>query len=179
MRSGEYRAFRDIFIPPFRDWAPLNSSIAEGRYLLFGLCRALHPETVVEIGSARGYSTYALALACQQNGRGKVYAIDPHEPNPWTDHGPEEAHENYEFLLARLKEYELAPTWCEVIRARSLDASRAWNKPIDLLFIDGDHTYEGVKGDFEAFRPWLHQFSVVVFHDSLWDSGACPASSRS
>ena len=45
----------------------------------------MHPETVVEIGSARGYSTYALALACQQNGRGKVYAIDPHEPNPWTD----------------------------------------------------------------------------------------------
>jgi predicted O-methyltransferase YrrM len=171
LTSGQRRAFCDLFMPPFRLRVESESGLGEAVYLLFGLCRAMQPETVVEIGTARGYSTYALALACQQNGRGKVYGIDPHEPNRWTDGGPDLAHDNYEFLLAHLKEYELAPTWCEVIRARSLETSQWWDKPIDLLFIDGDHTYEGVKGDFEAFLPWLREDSVVVFHDSMWPGG--------
>jgi predicted O-methyltransferase YrrM len=127
----------------------------------------MKPETVVEIGSSRGYSTCALSLACRENGRGKVYAIDPHDSNIFTE-GGFEGPENFEFLLSRLKDYELTPDWCEVIRARSLDASQTWDKPIDLLFIDGDHSYEGVKGDFEMFRPWLRQHSVVAFHDSMW-----------
>jgi predicted O-methyltransferase YrrM len=171
--SGEHRAFSDLFIPPFRGYVNVNwwSGLGDAMYVLFGLCKAMNPETVVEIGSGRGYSTCALALACQQNGRGKVYAIDPHTPNRWTDYGPDKALEHYEFLLARLKEYELTPTWCEVIRALSLEAAKGWNKPIDLLFIDGDHTYEAVKGDFEAFRPWLREHSMVAFHDSLWEGG--------
>ena len=36
------------------------------------------------------------------------------------------------------------------------------------MFIDGDHTYEGVKLDFESFRPWLTGNSLVVFHDTMW-----------
>ena len=40
---------------------------------------------------------------------------------------------------------------------------------IDLIFIDGDHTYEGVKRDWELFLPHLSEFGVVVFHDTLWD----------
>jgi predicted O-methyltransferase YrrM len=166
--SGEYRALSDLFVPPFCQWVPWYSALDEGMHALFGICRAMKPETVVEIGSARGYSTCALALACQQNGRGKVYAIDPHDSNPYTACGPDKAPENYEFLLSRLKDYELTPDWCEVIRSTSSEVSRVWNKPIDLLFIDGDHSYECVKSDFEAFRPWLRELSLVAFHDSMW-----------
>lgn len=39
--------------------------------------------------------------------------------------------------------------------------------PYDLAFIDGDHSYEAVKGDFEALRPLARDF---IFHDSQWDS---------
>jgi len=35
----------------------------------------------------------------------------------------------------------------------------------DLIFIDGDHTYEGVKKDFEMYRGLLSPNGIIVFHD--------------
>jgi len=35
----------------------------------------------------------------------------------------------------------------------------------DLIFIDGDHQYEGVKKDFENYRPLLSDRGVIIFHD--------------
>ena len=40
-------------------------------------------------------------------------------------------------------------------------------KKIDFLFIDGDHTYEGVKSDFENYKKFLKGGSVVGFHDII------------
>lgn len=39
------------------------------------------------------------------------------------------------------------------------------NKQIDILFIDGDHTYEGVKRDFQMYSPLVKKNGIVVFHD--------------
>jgi len=36
---------------------------------------------------------------------------------------------------------------------------------IDFLFIDGDHTYEGVKADFEMYSPLVRCGGLVAFHD--------------
>ena len=38
---------------------------------------------------------------------------------------------------------------------------------IDFLFIDGDHTYEGVKQDFEMYSPLLNKNGIIAFHDSV------------
>lgn len=40
-----------------------------------------------------------------------------------------------------------------------------WEKPIDLLFIDGDHSTEGVRGDIEIWTPHLAESGVVLLHD--------------
>ena len=37
---------------------------------------------------------------------------------------------------------------------------------IGLIFIDGDHSYEAVKFDFDRFSPWLTPSGIVVFHDA-------------
>lgn len=37
--------------------------------------------------------------------------------------------------------------------------------PLDLLFIDGDHHYEGVKKDFEMYAPLVKSGGIVMFHD--------------
>ena len=37
--------------------------------------------------------------------------------------------------------------------------------PLDFLFIDGDHTYEGVKRDFEMYSPLVRKGGVIAFHD--------------
>jgi len=36
---------------------------------------------------------------------------------------------------------------------------------LDLLFIDGDHTYDGVKLDFEMYSPLVKPGGIVAFHD--------------
>jgi predicted O-methyltransferase YrrM len=40
-------------------------------------------------------------------------------------------------------------------------------RQLDLLFIDGDHTYEGVKSDFEMYSPLARDGAVIAFHDIL------------
>lgn len=39
-------------------------------------------------------------------------------------------------------------------------------KPIDFLFIDGDHSYEGVKMDYEMYGPLVRSGGLIAFHDN-------------
>jgi hypothetical protein len=41
-----------------------------------------------------------------------------------------------------------------------------WRVPVALLWIDGDHRYDGVRRDFESWRPHLIQGATVVFDDA-------------
>jgi cephalosporin hydroxylase len=43
-----------------------------------------------------------------------------------------------------------------------------WNSPIDVLLIDGDHSYEGVKADYEKYMPFVKDGGVILIHDILW-----------
>lgn len=48
-----------------------------------------------------------------------------------------------------------------IARVRALLAGR----PFDFLFIDGDHSYEGVKKDFFLFQPLVRPGGIIAFHD--------------
>jgi predicted O-methyltransferase YrrM len=48
---------------------------------------------------------------------------------------------------------------------RALDA-----RPLDVLFIDGDHRYEGVRADFERYTPLVRHGGIVAFHDIVPDA---------
>ena len=39
------------------------------------------------------------------------------------------------------------------------------DKPLDFLFIDGDHTYNGVRADFEMYAPLVRSGGIIAFHD--------------
>ena len=39
------------------------------------------------------------------------------------------------------------------------------SKKIDVLFIDGDHSYKGVKMDFEMYAPLVKKNGIIAFHD--------------
>ncbi len=41
------------------------------------------------------------------------------------------------------------------------------NRKIDVLFIDGDHSYKGVKQDFEIFSPLVKTGGMIAFHDII------------
>lgn len=43
-------------------------------------------------------------------------------------------------------------------------------QPLDYLFIDGDHRYEGVKSDFEMYGPMVRKGGMIAFHDIVTGS---------
>jgi len=42
-------------------------------------------------------------------------------------------------------------------------------RKVDFLFIDGDHSYEGVKKDFEVYSPLVRKGGIIAFHDIIPD----------
>ncbi|MGH7855180.1 MAG: class I SAM-dependent methyltransferase [Candidatus Binatia bacterium] len=53
----------------------------------------------------------------------------------------------------------------------SEQAARGWNKPIRLLWIDGDHRYEAAKLDFTLWDPYLVEAGILAMHDSIRKAG--------
>ncbi len=47
------------------------------------------------------------------------------------------------------------------VRNRTIDHGPQY----DLIFIDGDHTYEGVRKDFEMYGPLITPGGIIAFHD--------------
>ncbi len=155
LRSREFRVERFDFY----------SGLGDSAWLLYGLARSKKPKVCVEIGSARGKSACFIGLALLRNGGGKLYAIDPHNPTDWNDTN---AVDSFPIINRHLQAAGVAE-FVEIIRKTSVDAAKDWKQKIDLIFIDGDHSYEGVKRDWELFLPYLSEFGVVVFHDTIWD----------
>jgi cephalosporin hydroxylase len=42
-------------------------------------------------------------------------------------------------------------------------------KQIDFMFLDGDHTYEGVKRDYELYSPLVRKGGIIALHDIALD----------
>lgn len=141
------------------------SGLGGGGWLLHGLVHALQPEVCVEIGSARGFSACHIGLALKELGRGKLYAIDPHEATAWNDDG---SVQTYAAMTENLSRFGVSAQ-VQIMRGYSRELAADWKLPIDLLFIDGDHSYEGVRSDWELYSPHLKSEGVAVFHDTAWE----------
>jgi predicted O-methyltransferase YrrM len=52
-------------------------------------------------------------------------------------------------------------------RAETLSKVKAWldNKQFDFLFIDGDHSHQGVAADYEMYGPLVRSGGIIAFHD--------------
>jgi hypothetical protein len=93
-----------------------------------------------------------------------VYAIEPHEEFTAVlggKFGPADRGAFYKAMI---------DTSCyQVVRLVNLSSEIVapnWNKKISLLWIDGDHTYSGVKKDFECWLPHLTPEAIIAFDDS-------------
>jgi len=53
----------------------------------------------------------------------------------------------------------------------SEEAAQGWNKPIRLLWIDGDHRYESTKLDFTLWEPFLVEGGILAMHDIIRKPG--------
>ncbi|HLI58890.1 MAG TPA: class I SAM-dependent methyltransferase [Solirubrobacteraceae bacterium] len=51
--------------------------------------------------------------------------------------------------------------------ARSQDVGRAWRGPaVDFVFVDGDHSAEGCREDWEMWHPHIRPGGAIAFHDA-------------
>lgn len=129
---------------------------------LAAIIKELKPKTVLEIGTAKGGTLF---LACRlADPQALVISIDL----PGGDFGggyPEWKVPLYRTFslpqqtLHLLREDSHAPATLEKIK------TILGNRQVDYLFIDGDHTYEGVKQDFQMFSPLVRPGGVIAFHD--------------
>lgn len=126
---------------------------------------AENPAVMLEIGSFKGKSAVALATVAQELGLPPLVSVDPHTAPSATDPGLEEG-SSYEAFLAAIERAGVRE-WVEAHRETSAEAAREWARPIRLLWIDGDHTWEGARADFDAFAPFLAPGGIVAVHDTL------------
>ncbi len=137
-------------------------------HLLYSLARhGAGSGAIVEIGSAWGRSTIVMAAASKRAGREKVYAIDPHTGDPWYLQTIDQPHafSSLEQFTINIRRFAV-DDWVVPVVAPSGEAAR--RLPVDqirLLYIDGLHTYEGVKDDIEGWVPRVITGGVVVFDD--------------
>ncbi|HYM56313.1 MAG TPA: class I SAM-dependent methyltransferase [Solirubrobacteraceae bacterium] len=116
---------------------------------------------IVEVGSYRGRSTVALAHGA---GSTPVFAIEPHEPFKGIlggEFGPEDRAAFFETML-HSKGYERV----RLVNLSSEVVTPGWQRPVGLLWIDGDHSYGGVRRDWDAWKPHLAPGAVLAFDDS-------------
>ena len=138
----------------------------EARFLILAAGCAPGRGVILEIGSFKGKSTVGLATVASRYGLGRVVTVDPHTAPAATDPDLGGQTSSYDDFLRTLRTTGLEGA-VEAHRAFSRDLAQGWNRPIRLLWIDGDHTYAGAKQDIDLFRPHLARGAIVALHDVL------------
>ena len=114
-------------------------------------------EVVVELGVDYGYSTFVFANALK-NTTGKIYGIDLFLGDEHTGF-----RHTYMNVMDNIKNHSL--TNIEIIVGDFTEVSKTWEKPINILHIDGLYTYDGVKNDFESWSKYVSEDGLILFHD--------------
>ncbi|MBS3967994.1 MAG: class I SAM-dependent methyltransferase [Truepera sp.] len=128
----------------------------------FWIIEQLRPRILVELGTYYGQSYFSLCQSVRANGLStKCYAVDTWQGD---EHGGFYGEEVFAHVEARnQREYH---AFSRLLRMRFDDALSSFSDgTIDLLHIDGLHTYEAVRHDFESWLPKLSSRGVVLFHD--------------
>jgi len=126
---------------------------------------------IVEIGSLCGRSTAFVSAGSKAVRREEVVAVDHFKGSPEHQAGQQCAsgtlardgttYQSFRENLLRVKLLDHV----RPIQTNSLEAAARWSGPIRLLFIDGEHSYESVRGDFDAWVPFVVPGGLVALHD--------------
>jgi predicted O-methyltransferase YrrM len=129
-----------------------NYNITPLAGILFHTAVIEEAKSVLEIGTGWCLSTIAFAAAMKITG-GKVLSFDIHDRDG---------------ILATM------PGLRDYITQINIDSHKInvttpivhkHFEEVDILFIDGDHSYDGVKQDFENYTPLLSKSGIVILHD--------------
>lgn len=137
---------------------------AEIELLLAHAAEVPAAQAIVEIGNYRGRSTVALALGARRGNGAPVYSIDPHLEFVGPRGGRFGRADQAE-LYANLTRAGVG-AGVHVVGLGSLPVAASWNGPaVGFLFVDGDHRYESVRADLEAWSRHLAPGAIIGFDD--------------
>ena len=163
-KPGEFRplALSSMFWKP--QYLKPGVSAWEGHIpFAFWIMEALAPSTFIELGTHYGTSYFAFCQAVERLGLATTcFAVD-------TWQGDEHAGFYSEEVFGTVNAYnaERYATFSTLVRSTFDEALPHFEDgSIDLLHIDGHHTFEAVRHDFETWLPKLSDRAVVLFHDT-------------
>ena len=144
-----------------------SSQIRDEILELLELLDNLKPKVMLEIGTAKGGTLFLFSHLASRDAT--IISVDL----PAGMYGG-----GYPLWKIPLyKSFALSDQKIHLIRADShslstLESAKSIlnGKKIDFLFIDGDHTYEGVKKDFEMYTPSVKNDGIIAFHDIVLGS---------
>lgn len=122
------------------------------------LVRTVKPEVTVDLGVDWGFSTFCFALPRI----GQVYGVDCFTGDQFTGHRDKSI---YEMILDKQEKLHLKDN-LTFIEGYFDDVAKTWDKKIDILHIDGDHSYEAIKNDYETWSKFLSDDGVILLHDT-------------
>ena len=144
-------------------------SPSQGRFLKDLVCN-INPQNILEIGCFIGISTLWMASGLEQIGNTAIihsvdlfYEIMPCFPYRWgylkdpfefVQKSACSAQVAHRIKFYKMDSYEIGKDFREII-----------NEPIDLLFIDGDHSIRGCMNDFALLSPHVVPGGYVILHD--------------
>lgn len=129
----------------------------------FWLAAVLRPRKLVELGTYRGTSFLAFCQSIAEIGADtRAYAVDSWEGDAHAGALPPEAYLDVRACV------DLKYSAFATLLRMDFDAATAHvpDGSVDLLHIDGFHTYEAVRHDFETWQCKLSADAVVLFHDT-------------
>jgi cephalosporin hydroxylase len=115
------------------------------------------PSSVLEIGTAQGSSFFMLCQVAA--GDARLATLDLQLPHSDLVRSFARSHQTVMPLEGDSKASD--------VRAR---VNSIFSDGLDVLFIDGDHSLEGVAADFGAYEPLVRPGGLVVFHDIVEDN---------
>ena len=133
----------------------MQMTVAESQKLYDCAKRLPEGAVVVEVGTWEGGSAMLLGAAVEEKG-GTVFTIDNFRTDVFPGgRKPEEVTRNN---LVNSKNVTL-------LVGNSEEIAASWDKPIDMLFIDGDHVYASVHEDIKNWVSKVKDGGIVCFHD--------------
>ena len=144
------------------------------RDFVYDLIRWRQPEAAVELGTHFGCSFFSILQAmADAGGKGALHAIDTWQGDPHAGEYEEDVFllfsDNLTALTGRIDDGRVEVETHRSLFSEALPSFE--DESIDLLHIDGFHTFDALKEDFETWLPKLAPNGLVLLHDVAPDSG--------
>ena len=152
MSINDYQQMKEVSralgFPISQSWAGVSIIREYGSKVNASQC-------IIDIGTRNGGSAILLAMSSTST----VYTIDILED-------PREPRYGYGWIPKLREHLDSFPFGHRIIQVTSVSWEYEHNgPPVGLVLIDGDHTYSGIKRDWEHFYPMVEKGGYILVHD--------------